>query len=254
MFRLAQTAALLASFAATGALAQELRIGADMDYPPYIMTEPDGSLSGFDKDLMDLICAAGGYDCIWVPLEIGVTFTTVAGGGVDLAIGGIGVTPERRQIIDYTCIYDLADGGSGTFYGLTTGIDRETASVSVNAATVHAAALDDMQLNAVPFPSNEAALRALLEGQTKLFFGTQTYIDRALGAQADALIPYGSIETETAGAAIVVAQNNPALRSDLNAILAQLSANGTIGELQARWFGYNQGDVIAQCQGPVLNS
>ena len=239
---------------ATMAPAEELRIGADMDYPPYIMTEPDGSLTGFDKDLMDLICAAGGYDCIWVPMEIGITFSSVARGEVDIAIGGIGVTAARREIIDYTCIYDLADGGSGTFFGLRTGIDRASASISVNAATVHATALHDMGLNAVPFPSNEAALRALLEGQTALFFGTQTYVDRALGARADRLVSYGSLETETAGAAIVLAQNNPGLKADLNAILAQLSADGTIGRLQARWFGYNQGDMIAQCQGPVLNS
>ena len=233
--------------------AEDLRIGADMDFPPYIMTEADGRLTGFDKDLMDLICDAGGFDCQWVPLPFNDTFAAVARGDVDIAIGGIGVTAARREIIAYTCIYDIEDGGNGTFFGLTTRGSPQTARISVNAATVHATALEEAGLTAVPYPSNEAALQAMLDGETDLYFGTVSYVERALGEASGKLFRHGVLDVETAGAAIVVAQTNPELQARLNTLLARLSADGSIGRLQDQWFGYNQGDVIADCVGPAVS-
>ncbi len=234
--------------------AEVLRIGADLDYPPYILTEADGAIAGFDKDLMDLICARGGYECEWVQMDIGDTFTAVARGDVDVAIGGIGVTAARREIIDYTCVYDIADGGSGTFFGMVSDADIPSATIAVTAATVHEAALLNEGFDAVPYETNEAALQAMLNGQTDLYFGTPTYVRSALGNLANTLFTFGDLRTETAGAAIVIAQNSYVLQADLNSILAELSSAGTIGQLQQRWFGYNQGDMIAQCQNTPLQS
>ena len=247
-------APILAALVATASQAQVLRIGSDMDYPPYVSRAQDGSLTGFDKELMDLICAEAGYQCEWQHIEIGGTFDAVAQGEIDIAIGGIGVTAARAQVVDFSCVYDMADGGSGTFFGLSTSVNVETARISVTSQTVHEVALVTAGHSVAPFASNQAALDAMLSGKADLFFGTLAYVQQALGPQANDLFTFGDLATDTSGAAIVLAQGNAILQRDLNSILAELSLAGTIGDLQMRWFGYNQGDVIANCVTATLQS
>jgi len=46
---------------------------------------------------------------------------------------------------------------------------------------------------------------------------------------------------------VAVSEQATALRNTLDAILADMSSDGTLGEIQQRWLGYDEGDVISRC-------
>ncbi|HSH57900.1 MAG TPA: transporter substrate-binding domain-containing protein, partial [Halomonas sp.] len=59
---------IAAALAATPAMADEgpLRIAVDVPYMPYQYQEPDGTITGFEVELIDAVCVEMQRECEWV--------------------------------------------------------------------------------------------------------------------------------------------------------------------------------------------
>ncbi|MCG6903877.1 MAG: transporter substrate-binding domain-containing protein [Rhodobacter sp.] len=228
------TAILLAL---TGTLqAEPLRIGTETDYRPYIFIDEAGNRDGFDVDLMAEICARGDHDCTWVEVPFNLLFSGLAEGRFDLAIGGVGATPERDRLVDWTRPYRRTNTASSSFAALDTDVDLDTARVGVQGGTVQEELLRENGYSAIPYISNQAAIDALFAGEVDVFFGTSGYLAQFSKAGETPIFDLGQIDYADDGPQIAVAKSNPALRDSLNALIEDMLSDGTITLLDVRWF------------------
>lgn len=72
-----------------------LRVAASGDYPPFSLRAADGTWSGFDVDVARAYAKDSGRSLELVPFRWPDLGQTIASGGVDVAMSGVTVRPER---------------------------------------------------------------------------------------------------------------------------------------------------------------
>ena len=80
-------------------------VGVSSGYPPFSYHQPDGSVDGFDVALMREIAQRLGIDVIFQDAPFQELLDKVQSGEVDAIIGGLAITPERSQRVDFTKPY-----------------------------------------------------------------------------------------------------------------------------------------------------
>jgi polar amino acid transport system substrate-binding protein len=223
--------------------AEPLRIGIALDYPPYLFRQADGTLAGFDADLMAEICARGPFECSWVELPLTDLLAAVRDGRVDVAASGIGANDEREAFMDFTCPYYIADSFTGSMFARSEGVDVTTVPIAVMGQSLYDKAMRDAGFATRPYPDETAAIRTVIAGEVEAFFGSnQMSTDLTQGLHF-----IGEYRITTSGPALGVGENADALRNRLDHILADLSQEGRLAAMQRAWLDVDQGDVIARC-------
>ena len=235
MIRLLAICLVWAGFANT----EPLRIGTESDYRPYIFMDDAGQRIGFDADLVDLICARGGFECTWVEIEFAQLFNGVAIGLYDIAIGGVGVSPERDVLVDWTQPYRAHNNSAVRLAGLSDTIDVLTARIGVVGGTKHESVLIDAGYTPVPFENNQAIYSALIADEIDVFAVSTDYLAGLVADGEDRLVDLGSIDYFSAGAQIAVTKTKPELRDQLNLIIDDLRSDGALRRLERKWFPTN---------------
>ena len=241
--------AVVLTICASGVAAQELTIATGGHYPPYIFDPATPQATGLDKDLVDEICVRGGYTCVWVDLPMDDIFQALARGEVDVVTGGFGYSTERDSIVDFTCPYVRGGDDVGTFLAAVEEIDLIEARIGVLVGSLYESALAKANRATVPFPTEEAALDALIAGDIDVVFGSQNMQEDA--ASRGGFFAVGEYPTFSGGSVLGVAETAPQLLTDLDALLAEISADGTLDRLHTKWLGAGDGDVIARCMDPA---
>lgn len=231
-----RAAAGVALVFALPAMADELRICTEVDYPPFMALDGHGELYGFDRDLGDAICGEMGADCTWEVREFNEILETVAAGGCDMGVASIAATPTRRKIVDFSDPYGAGGPSAGVFAGLDPNQRIEDARIGVQAGTVHAEHLAGTGREALTFASNSEALDALAKRRIDLVFTSDGVIRRAQEGQYPGLRLLQVEEIEGWGTAVAVAHGAVALRDRISSAIHALREDGTIGGLEARWF------------------
>ncbi|WP_396333297.1 ABC transporter substrate-binding protein [Burkholderia anthina] len=81
---------------------QTIRFGVDASYPPFESKAPDGSLTGFDIDLGNAICANLHVKCQWVEQTFDGMIPALKARKFDAILSAMSATAARRQQIDFT--------------------------------------------------------------------------------------------------------------------------------------------------------
>lgn len=240
-------------FLATGpAVAEPLRIGGTLDYPPYLWIDEQGDYNGLDADILERICAR--YDCEIVSITVPELIPSLMSGEIDAVIGGIGNLPSRELLVDFTCPYDPVSSNTGIFVGPPDAPPAREALIGVNEGTVHAITLAEDGFKIRGYPDNLSGVRAVQEGEVDLYFGSSDPIDLAQRQLGTRFTVRETHPLPPLGAAIAVAEGNAELLTSLNAILADMSRSGELEAAQAYWLGNSQADTIALCNTQQLNS
>ena len=245
MIRLAALFALLAGTAH----AETLRIATGGHYPPYIYEPMSENARGLDKDLMDEICDRGGFDCVWVDLPMSDIFQALARGDVDVVTGGFGYSVDRDAIVDFTCPYVTSGENNGHFVGMSEDIDPIGARVGVLDESLYETAMTQLGRDVVAYDTETDALNALQAGDIAVVFGSHNM--RSLALARDGFFDLGEYPTFSGGTVLGVSEDATDLRATLDGLLAKMSADGTLSQIQLRWLGDEEGDVIARCLDPT---
>ncbi|MBU2992845.1 transporter substrate-binding domain-containing protein [Octadecabacter sp. 1_MG-2023] len=245
MKALAIVLALLGSTAA----ADTLRIATGGHFPPYIYDPETEQARGFDKDLLDEICQRGDYDCVWVDLPMSDIFQALARGDVDVVTGGFGYSSERDAIVDFTCPYVYSGESAGHFVGASPEVDLITSRIGTLDESLYLKAMQQAQRDVRSYPTEAAALDALAAGEIDVVFGSHNMVTDAEGRGG--FYEVGEYPTFSGGTVLGVSEDATALLADLNDLLAKISADGTLGQLQLRWLGRDSGDTISRCFDPT---
>lgn len=218
------------------ASAEPVVVGTDAPFPAYTFLEPDGTVTGFERDVMDQVCARAALDCTWALANFDELIPGVSDGRFDVVLGGIAVTDDRRRVVDFTQSYYATDPEEW-YVGRPGAPPPDRALIGVQSGTVHEAHLRRLGLRHLAFATEPQVLAALAEGRVDLALGPyQTRGDLAdlfVGNGFDFL--YSDVIPDD-GVAMAVCKGNTDLLDSLNAALDAMRADGTLETLETRWF------------------
>lgn len=233
------TLALLLSFAGLGA-AQVLRVGSDVDYPPFeYVEEGTGNYIGFDMDLIREVGKRMG-------MEVEITNTAWDGiipgliaGHYDVIISAMTITDERAMAVDFSDPYFA----TGQVIAVRADDDRiqEPADLAGKVVAVQIGTTGDFAASAIEgatvdrFPSTPEAFLNVKQGRADA-----AVVDEATAIEEMAANP-GQIKVvgrpftvEYYG--IAMKKGRPDLMRAVNRALASIKADGTYDELYDKWF------------------
>lgn len=227
--------------------ATNLRVGFPGPYGEYLQTHPNGTFSGIDADLMAALCARLDLSCTWQRIDLQDIFIALQQGRIDVAIGGLGVSPARAALVSFTCPY-VATGAYGEFFSVNPQADPNRGTVSVTSGSLHHQALQASGHDLRGYADSDQAIDAVLSGQAAFYFGDPGPVSRHPTA-ADLLSVVGTrdLADYSDGTAIAVTPSRPDLLEQLNAALASLSASGWLLARHHQHFGRDQGAAHADC-------
>ena len=129
----------LAGGAITSAQADDraLRIGVDVPYPPYQEKLPDGSLTGFEVELVEAACERMQRQCEWVEQGWDGIIPGLLARKYDLIASAMNITDERSQQVLFSDPYyqvpsvwvgqaDAEIDPEGDLSGMTIGVQQGT--------------------------------------------------------------------------------------------------------------------------------
>ena len=82
-----------------------LRIGIEAAYPPFAFKLPDGSISGFDYDIGNALCAEMQVRCQWIEQEFDGLIPALKVRKFDAVLSSMSITEERKRSVDFTGKY-----------------------------------------------------------------------------------------------------------------------------------------------------
>lgn len=218
------------------AASEPVEIATDAPFPAYTYLADDGTITGFERDLMDEVCARAVLDCRWTDVTFDQLIPGVMAGEYDVVLGGIAVTPERRTMVDFTQTYHTTDPDEW-YIGRPGAPAPASALVAVQSGTMQEAHLRQMGYRHVSFSTEPEVLAALVEGKVDLALGP--FETRADIRDFIARNGFDFLYSETIpddGVAIAVCKGNGALLAMLNTALDGIRDDGTLASLENRWF------------------
>jgi putative lysine/arginine/ornithine/histidine/octopine transport system substrate-binding protein len=236
-------AAIVALMLVGAARAEVLRIGTEGAYPPFNQIDPAGELIGFDIDIAEALCDNMGVTCEFVRQDWDGIIPGLLARKYDAIVASMSITEERKQAVDFTDPYY---------------------SNKLRFVAAENAKLDPVNLKGKIIGAQRATISASyledhpIKGAKVKLYDTQenAYLDLASGRVdvilADMLVSYEWLNSEAgAGFAflgepidigdkvgIAVRKGDTELLAKLNAALAEIIADGTYEELNAKYFPF----------------
>jgi polar amino acid transport system substrate-binding protein len=215
--------------------------------PPFDLIE-NGSVSGFDIELMRAICARLGLALQPVRYSGGDfngIFNGLANRSYDAVISGTTITPERSAVVLFSQPYLEFNQGiavnrrstpnvasAGDLHGLTAGIQSGNTSDFVAKRLLAEGAIAEIKY--YPYDGIATALDDLEAGRIGLVIKLHPVISWLVKDRPSLSVAIEVPTHEKLG--IAFAKQNEALCEAVNRALATLRGNGQFVRLQARWF------------------
>ncbi|MBN8631327.1 MAG: amino acid ABC transporter substrate-binding protein [Rhodobacterales bacterium] len=218
------------------AASEPVVVATDAPFPAYTYLDADGTITGFERDLMDEICLRAALDCRWSLANFDQLIPGVMSGDYDVVLGGIAVTPERRELVDFTRTYHTTDPDEW-YIGRPGAPTPAAALTAVQSGTMQEAHLRAMGYRHLVFSTEPEVLAALLAGQVDLALGpfeTRADIQDFIAANGFDYLYSEPIPDE--GVAMAVCKGNSQLLATLNTALDGIRDDGTLASLENRWF------------------
>ena len=219
------------------------RVGMDPSFPPFEDLDDRGNIVGFDVDLAKAMAAAWGLEAEIVPIGFDSLVDALRAGRIDSVVSALPYDPRATRDVTFSPPYFEA----GVVLAVRAGTPiSDVAELAGTRVAVEWGSMGDMvgrrleragiALELVPHETPADAVAALVEDPTI----------------AALLIDYVSLrEAQGKGAAVVA--TGPALEANpyvvvsplraydlaeqINATLTHFQQDGTLAELEERWFG-----------------
>ncbi len=244
-------AALAATALAGTAQAKEwkvVRFGIEGAYPPFSKTEADGSLSGFDVDMANALCAEMKVKCKIVPQDWDGIIPSLLARKYDAIIAAMSITEERKKKVDFTGKYALipnkfiAKKGAELDFSKLDGV-----KIGVQRATTHDKYLTDNYNNVkiVRYGSFDEAYLDLANGRIAAVLGDASALEAGVlnqkGGEAYEFVGPSLTDPEWFGEGfgIAVRKRDKELTKSLDAAILSLREKGIYQQIQAKYFNYD---------------
>jgi octopine/nopaline transport system substrate-binding protein len=260
----------LAGVAFAEGVPARITIATEGAYPPWNFTNADGTLAGYEIELIDVLCARMKVECEVVSQEWNGIIPGLTAGKYDAIIASMGVTEERKAVVAFSAPYarapngflttgenalkdlpqagisfSLADAPADAETALTAlneqlggkGIGVQTGSTAASFAAEYFAGLDVRE-----YPSFEQLGLELTAGRLDVAIANVTAFKAVIDANAPGTLILtgptfsgGVLGLGTTNVAL--RQGEDALREAFDAAIAEINADGTNTALTEKWFG-----------------
>ena len=229
-----------------------IKFGVDPSYPPFEQKQPDGSLSGFDIDLGNALCAELQVKCIWVEQNFDGMVPALKARKFDAILSAFSATAVRRQQVDFSDkIYTapsslVAKKDSGL---LPTAESLAGKSVGMVQGTLHEsfarAQWGNKGVNIHTYQTQDQVFSDLINGRLDASFQASVQADAGLlqTPQGQGFAFAGEPITDKSiigdGVAIGIRKNEPQLKEQLNTALASIRQSGEYDQIAKKYFNFD---------------
>jgi ABC-type amino acid transport substrate-binding protein len=218
------------------AASEPVVVATDAPFPAYTFVDDAGTITGFERDLMDEVCRRALLTCTWELVNFDQLIPGVMSGSYDVVLGGIAVTPERRAMVDFTQVYRTTDPEEW-YIGRPGAPEPAAALTAVQSGTMQEAHLRSMGYRHLVFPTEPEVLAALAAGKVDLALGPfETRADLRDFNAANGFDYLYSERIPDDGVAMAVCKGNSRLLASLNTALDGIRGDGTLASLEDHWF------------------
>ncbi|SSY70199.1 substrate-binding periplasmic protein [Alysiella crassa] len=230
-----------AAASSTNSHLPKYRVVVELD-APFALQMADGSVSGFDYDVLQAIGEKQGFTLEYKAYPWGSLFSALEKSEADLTGGGIYVTPERQEKFDFTSNY--LPTSTALLVSKTSGIqklsdirgkkvavkERTQAQKWVNKTTDDLSKVQAKPTLWLAFKEGLSKnVDAVVGDEASLTYFLKQYPDDSLTLIQDNSLPKEQY-------AFMLRKGQPELMMKLNAGLAQLEQDGTLAKLRKKWF------------------
>ena len=214
-----------------------LVMGTNAAFPPYEFVAEDGSYAGIDVEIATAVAEKLGKTLEVKDMEFDSLIPAVAGGSIDFVMAGMTVTAEREETVNFSTSY--ATGVQVIIVKEDSEIasvdDLEGKKIGVQAGTTGDIYItgDYGQENVSQYNNGSLAVQALINGQVDCVVIDNEPAKNFVAANEGLKILDTEYITENYAAAF--AKENTELMDQFNAALAELTAEGAIDAIIAKY-------------------
>jgi polar amino acid transport system substrate-binding protein len=217
----------------------KLSIATSPDFPPFESLGENGEVFGIEIDILNLICAELGMELEINQMDFDSVLPGVQAGKFDLGVSGISVTPERQENTLFTVPYCMAAQAIVVLKdsAIAAKADLEGKTIAVQTGTTAETYCMENGYTISSFTANNDAQSALLTGKVDAWvIDDLTAADMVKAYNAEngdtLVILEEALTTEPYAFAFCFGSED--LVEEINGIIAELLANGTIAEIFAK--------------------
>lgn len=251
-----------------------IRLATEGSYPPYSATAPDGTLSGFEIELARELCNRLNVTCKWVVQNLSGAIPALQNGRFDAIMSCVSITDERKKVVDFSVPYfsgytTFVAGAKSKYARQAPASDRlvlsgmstpdrqrleqlrgslDRARVGVESASTHEAFLRKFfakQVSMRVYASDTEMFLDLANGRVDAALSGSRNVQQFIDQQAQRgrkFVQFGpQLGGDVLGTGIgfVFRKDQSALRQQFDAAIMAATADGTIGKLSRKWFGFD---------------
>ena len=235
-------ATVLASMAFGAAATDRIRFASSATYPPFESLNSDNQIVGFDIDLAKALCKQMDAECSFTNNPFDSLIPALKFRRYDAVISGMDITKERSQQVDFTRAYYANSAILIAPKGKFTHIEQlKGKRVGVENGTTHQKYMQEQHPDVVvvAYDSYQNAILDLKNNRLDGVFGDSAVVNQWLKGHPN----LGTVGAHIAdnkyfgtGLGIAVRKGNAELLAKFNDALDTLRTNGTIEQLNQRWF------------------
>ncbi|PUE38942.1 MULTISPECIES: transporter substrate-binding domain-containing protein [unclassified Limnohabitans] len=227
--------------------AKLIKIAIPTDFPPYGFVGIDLKPQGLDIDMANYIATKMGVKIELMPVTSANRIAYLQTKKADLVISTLGKNPEREKVIDFTSAYSPF---FQAIYGAKTLNIKSMNDLTGKTVAVTRGAIEDQELTKVApagaelkrFEDNNATVSAYVSGQTQLL-ATGASVAGVMMQKNPQLNAEYKLLLKDSPNFIGVGKGEDALRTKVNAIIAEAKKSGDIDKMAQKWLGRPAGQL-----------
>ncbi|MDQ3397340.1 MAG: basic amino acid ABC transporter substrate-binding protein [Deinococcota bacterium] len=217
-----------------------ITIGSDTTYPPFEVVAEDGTITGFDVEVMNAICERVNCQAQFQTAAWDGIFPALAAGEFDMVVSGVTITEERAQIVDFSDPY-LSYGQAVVVRAGDGDIGAEALrsgdyTVAAQIGTTNEAQAIELagEANVRAYDTFDLAFLALVNGDVNAVISDEPTAREFVELYAGQLeVSDTGLTSEELGFAF---RQGSDLIDPINAGLAMIREDGTLDALYTKWF------------------
>lgn len=221
-----------------------IKVGINTNTAPFAFIDKDGNYAGYDVDLAQYVAQymLGSRDKVeFIPVTPSNRILKATTGEVDIVIATMTITPQRREIIEFSVPYDVA--GQAMLVQSTSKITNISELSGLNVGVVWGTTAEKNMLNLVPnanvmgFKTYDEAYSALKSGQICALTSDDTILSKYASADDTVKLLPKRYSREPYGIGFRKGKGSKKLKQSLNSAILDMKQKGVINRLHKKWLG-----------------